>query len=349
MTKIDKLRKAIEKEGAEGVYKRCGESVQGIALAFNLSNREQIKRTLHQAGFTHSSGRAPRDVLRARRFLDELGLEPDPDLFDYLAADTFRANLHTKLRKLFPLSCKTVVLSDLHIPFVKADLVNRALEQDGCDAQIIVLAGDIVDMYALSSFHKDRAIASDKEITVGEKLLRDLGELPAQIVVIRANHERRMEKMLSKVVMATDPSLWNKLREHLNLIAVWQERLAAPNIHLLNHWWVRIGDAAVCHADEFSSVHGKTATNVADWMVAQNMTKRFGVRAVVQAHSHHQSNLRYRGLYCLETGCLCNDMDYLHSGKLGPGKKEGWHRGYVVLDQYGGVTDPNRTRYVVLE
>lgn len=98
---------------------------------------------------------------------------------------------------------KFVVLSDIHFPYqddkaLKA--VYKFLEQHPVDT--IILNGDILDFYDVSSFDKDpeRVNSLQKEIDLAQKFFKKLRQLApnARIVFIKGNHCSRLERYLKK-------------------------------------------------------------------------------------------------------------------------------------------------------
>lgn len=98
---------------------------------------------------------------------------------------------------------KFIVLSDIHFPYqddkaLKA--VYKFLEQHPVDT--IILNGDILDFYDVSSFDKDpeRVNSLQKEIDLAQKFFKKLRQLApnARIVFIKGNHCSRLERYLKK-------------------------------------------------------------------------------------------------------------------------------------------------------
>lgn len=98
---------------------------------------------------------------------------------------------------------KFIVLSDIHFPYqddkaLKA--VYEFLEQHPVDT--IILNGDILDFYDVSSFDKDpaRINSLQKEIDMAQKFFKKLRQLApnARIVFVKGNHCSRLERYLKK-------------------------------------------------------------------------------------------------------------------------------------------------------
>lgn len=241
---------------------------------------------------------------------------------------------------------KVLILNDLHIPYQRLDLVAQALE-DHSDADLCVIAGDLLHAEALSTFAQFNPFPFEREWKLADQMVYEMQRV-LPVVYLRANHERRLEKQVAK--LPADTYAW--VREHLPnlvqaLMSALRERDKNARMEGIYDWFIRLGDAAICHADEYSSIPGRSVCNVKDYLRVNYPRIPWG--SVWQAHTHHVAMLPYQETMCFETGCLCYDADYRRSGKLGPGKKERWQRAYGVLYLKGGKTDWDRSRFVWLE
>lgn len=99
---------------------------------------------------------------------------------------------------------KVVVLSDVHAPYhdkkTYSTMMRFVKDQK---PSMVVLIGDVVDMYSVSRFDKDprRANNLQEEFDVAHRLLRRLREAAgedARIVYIKGNHEERLVSYLKR-------------------------------------------------------------------------------------------------------------------------------------------------------
>jgi len=277
---------------------------------------------------------------------------PDKSIIGYAPWDEQRRKLHKKFLGVR----KAIVLTDLHAPYQDIDLVKEALRRDG-DADLGIWGGDFLTVSAFSSFARYEGTPFETELKVGERLIADACQVVPRWVALMGNHERRLLRHLVERVSADGLNL---VRKHFpNILdilvrAANEKTKRALPIDVMYDWWIMIGDVAICHADEFSQVPGRSATNVWDWL-RNHQKGRYGVwpskpiSAVVQAHTHHLAHMVYQEVHAWETGCLCYDEGYKRMGKLGAGRKEKWQRGYVVLEFDGkGTCDLNASRFVHL-
>lgn len=98
---------------------------------------------------------------------------------------------------------KFVVLSDLHLPYEDKEALKAVYKFLGHnEVNTIILNGDILDMYDVSSFDKDpnRINSLQQELNSAYKFFKKLRELSpkAEIVFIKGNHEDRLERYLKK-------------------------------------------------------------------------------------------------------------------------------------------------------
>lgn len=98
---------------------------------------------------------------------------------------------------------KFVVISDIHYPYQDDKAVKCVLHFiQNNDIDTIILNGDILDFYDVSSFDKepDRINSLQREINITARLFKKLRDIKpkARIVFIKGNHENRLERYLKK-------------------------------------------------------------------------------------------------------------------------------------------------------
>jgi UDP-2,3-diacylglucosamine pyrophosphatase LpxH len=104
-------------------------------------------------------------------------------------------------KKKYKPNQKIVQINDLHIPFhdKKALEVFNLFLKDFKPDQLVI-AGDLLDFYQLSSFDKDpmRRFTIQDEIDVCYEVLKEFKELCPNIHFIKGNHEDRLRRFLWK-------------------------------------------------------------------------------------------------------------------------------------------------------
>jgi predicted phosphodiesterase len=234
---------------------------------------------------------------------------------------------------------KFIVLSDIHFPYHDNKALKAAykfLEQHPINT--IILNGDILDFYDVSSFDKDpaRINSLQKEIDLAQKFFKKLRSIKpdARIVFIGGNHDRdRLERYLKK-----HPELYSL------------DALKLPNLFGLDKFNIefyrdefRLGGLKIIHGDIVRKFSGYTARAELE----KNDTSG------ISGHSHRLSCYYYRTperyLAWYESGCLCRlDPEYIKS----PNWSHGFLYGYVEKDSFAVTPIPivdGKIKCVLLE
>jgi len=245
---------------------------------------------------------------------------------------------------------KILCIADLHIPFDRDDLVYDIVHTHK-DADILVIAGDLLDLYAVSTWPHERVIVLQKEYEIALEYLKVFSKMFKQVVVIRGNHEYRLNRyfhtnlspsvsfMVSKDILARlcNGEIYNNDGEII-------ERLNFKNIYYDNGpeaWFAKIGKTIFVHPMSYSGVEAKTVVTAQEFFM-----EREDIDCIVSAHTHHQAKVLSRSKLCIETGSLCLPLDYEKQGKL---KFKPQDLGYAVLYQDArGNCDFNRSQAVYL-
>lgn len=336
-----KLQELLDKHlgGTRAVAKELGCSPHVIA---NRADKFGLRR--------HYGRTDPSFAQRQRRAEELFGPSLAGQLDGIARWPGFRKQREHIWRKYRGVS-KVIDLTDLHVPYQDIDRVKEALARDG-DADVAVIGGDMFHFEALSPFKVKIPIPIEREWTEGVRLVEHLTEM-LPVVMILANHENRLAKAIGTLPLPALELLADKTPTLVQLLrgAIRGGKQENARFDGIAHWWVAIGDAVIAHADHFSQIHGRSVTNVADYFRVQKgkIWPRHPIRVVVQGHTHHQADIRYQGVKCIETGCLCRDQDWVHAGKMGAEKKETWQVGYAVLELKDGRADWNKCRYVALD
>lgn len=221
---------------------------------------------------------------------------------------------------------KTLIISDLHIPYQDKRALDTALHY-GMRRKVdsVILNGDILDIYQLSKYDK----LHDKGKIVDEiKMARELFALlrtcfpKADIYFKKGNHEERWVKYFfdkAKELYGLDDFLLEKIIhcDKYGVIPIEDKRL------------VLLGDLPVLHGHEF---------NGGGEHIAAGMLRKAG-RDVIGGHRHQtQESVRKilggRYITAYSVGCLCD---------LTPGYASinQWNHGCAVVETFS-----NREFYV---
>jgi len=241
---------------------------------------------------------------------------------------------------------KILTLSDFHIPFDRDDLVLDIIEEHK-DADILVVNGDMLDLYAVSTWPKEKSVVLRKEYNIALEYLKIFSKMFPSVVVTRGNHEYRLNRYFHSNVSKSVSFMVNV--EILGRLVNGEEYDNEGNIvkkHDFSNvyydngpeaWFCKIGKTMFLHPQAFSKVEGKTAVQAQEYFM-----EREDVDCIVVAHTHHQAWVPTRGKLCIEQGCLCVPLDYEKQGKL---RYKAMVLGYAVVYQdKDGNCDINRSR-----
>lgn len=216
---------------------------------------------------------------------------------------------------------KFIVMSDIHFPYQDNKAIKAALNFIKTNpVDTIILNGDILDFYDVSSFDKDpaRINSLQEEINLAQKFFKKLRDLlpNGRIVFIAGNHDGdRLERYLKK-----HPELYS-------LDALKLPNLLGLDKHNIEFYRdeFRLGSLKIIHGDIVRKFSGYTARAELEKHDTSG----------ISGHSHRLSCYYYRTperyLAWYECGCLCQlNPEYIKS----PNWSQGFLYGYVEKDSF---------------
>lgn len=246
---------------------------------------------------------------------------------------------------------KILSISDFHIPFDRDDLITKAIN-DHRDADILVVNGDMLELYAVSSWPKERRVALEHEYEIAIEYLKAFSSIFPHVVITRGNHEFRLQRYMNKNI--TEEVSFMVSKDILTRLAngeVWKngnivEKLDFDNVHYdgdaQEAWQIQIGKTIFMHPKNWSAVEAKIAVKGGAMWAQRNGD----VDCIVAAHTHKQGKVISRGKLCIEQGCLCAPLDYSKSGSLNFTPQD---LGYAVIYQDSqGNCDFNQSGFVFM-
>lgn len=247
---------------------------------------------------------------------------------------------------------KILCLSDFHIPFDLEDLIHDAVKKHK-DADILVVNGDLLDLYAISTWPKEKAVVLRKEYDIAMEYMKIFSKTFPRVILVQGNHEFRLNRYFHSNVSPSISFLVNK--EILGRIANGEvydvdgnilKKLNFDNVRYdggPEAWFFQIGKTMFLHPKSYSKVAAKTSVQAWDYF-----KDREDIDCVVVSHTHHLSKVIAPGdRLCIEQGCLCAPMDYAKQGKLSYTPQS---QGYCVIYQdEEGNTDFNKSSFVAIE
>lgn len=270
---------------------------------------------------------------------DKYGLAIDKDTIRWHAVRKFKSKNRNERKSLTAPAAtksstgdnKVLILSDLHIPYVRNDILE--IINNNRDAKTIIFNGDIVDCGEISVFSNLKTTSLSDEMVCAHKFLSEINNLVPNTkkILINGNHEERWMKYMSKAgdVLPTLHSS-NILKEIVSGFTVYDHKKnlkiqCSPleNYQVIDKWYYQIGDLIVCHPVSFSKIECRTAVNAADYFSKLG----FNFSTVVVGHTHRQGMVMRNGILAVEQGCLCEQMNYTDKGNL---LFSPWNNGYYI-------------------
>lgn len=214
-----------------------------------------------------------------------------------------------------------LVLSDIHIPYHDMDSISTALEWGlNNDIDCIILNGDIMDCYPVSSFIKEVGMPSlREEIEMTQAFFSYLRELFPIIPIYYklGNHEERVRNYLLR--NAKEFSDVESLKFE-NLL-----RLESFGIKLVNREIIKLGKLNVLHGHEMGESVFSPVNPARGMFLKAKSSTLFGHNHQVSHHSENNINGESTGVWSM--GCLCTlSPDYR------PYAYTKWSHGFACVD-----------------
>lgn len=240
-----------------------------------------------------------------------------------------------KPRKVYRLpEGKTLVLSDVHIPYHNEVSLNAALEfADEYQPENILLNGDTIDFYAISRWEKDpevRNLPSELERTRAF-LMHLRSRFPMAVIIWKnGNHEERWEKYL-----------WNKAPELCGV-----EDFELKKILRFDEYGIEFvhGRQKVKAGKHLTIIHGHEIPGAFDPVnFARTLCVKLKVCAMAghkhktSAHTEKTADNKY--ITCWSTGCM-EDMhpDYMPINS--------WNHGFATIELAANDFNVNNYRII---
>lgn len=260
---------------------------------------------------------------------------------EYLTGDTLvQKNTETLNRILNKSKRKILVISDIHLPFVDEEKLQKAVDLNRT-ADMVVIAGDLLDGYSISRWRKELDVPFQQEIDHGLRFLEYLANTFPWVRIIHGNHDDRAMKMIRD---ALPPALLFLVdSDPLNFITRPFE-----NVEYVDNWYTQIGDCVIAHQERSSSYEGRPAVLLSDFFETKGWQRRLGmdeIRTYITGHTHQVAATYKEDRKFIEVGCMAKIMNYALDSKavMRPPLN-----GFVTLIQNDGLSDFNETREYIL-
>lgn len=246
---------------------------------------------------------------------------------------------------------KVLVISDLHIPYHRNDLLD-IVDKHSDEISMIVFNGDIIDCKPISKYVELGRGSLIDEMAACHEILKQIDDMTPNVpkIMVLGNHEARMSKYMS-----SNPSELNNLHtsnvlkeivegfkkvDHEKGQVTYYSNL--KNFQVLDTWYYVDNGCIYCHPISFSKVPARTAYNAVEYFVRNG----FDFDTCLVAHTHHYGACKNLGKYTVETGSLCQPQPYASTGKLAYIPQDS---GYHVAVFKDGKYDVNLSRNYLLE
>jgi predicted phosphodiesterase len=252
---------------------------------------------------------------------------PDKDnsLFRFEAGDKQREELRQYIENKYKgREVDILNLSDLHIPFTMYKEVDR-ITRENLDADIVLINGDLFDLFAVSKFAKDKEVALRRELLEGRQFLEFLSKNFEDVIIVEGNHERRLRSFIKNMIPVDMQFLFPD--DVLQMVVSGEVIKKKPlkNVHVVGSWWLKIFDVIFAHPDNYSNANLKTVQNTSEYF---SIVMNVWHRVCIIGHTHRAGWIMNGEVKQIETGCLCFDMDY-HRGSNFTRNK--WTRAYTTI------------------
>lgn len=203
------------------------------------------------------------------------------------------------------------VASDLHVPFQDNSAVEAFVNYiSDVQPSVIVLNGDVVDMYMLSRFAKGEGRNPMAEIEEARDILTDIRMAcpESKVYYVIGNHEQRLEK----TILAKAPELASLIEDVFSIFKLEEIGIQGCGSLTIN--------------DSFVLKHGTLLGNKSGLSAIKEMENAYMSGATGHTHRLAKYIARKAGrkFIWLETGCLCSmQPEYM----LNPN----WQQGFGMI------------------
>ncbi len=249
----------------------------------------------------------------------------DERLYSHEEADRQRNELTEYFNQKYKgKTVKILNIADLHIPFTDYKTVTKVLKEHG-DADILMINGDLLDLFSVSKYAKDQEVALKREIEEGRDFLEYVSKRFKDVVITDGNHERRLKHYVTNMIPSDMQFLFPQ--EILKVVVSGEVLKKKPlkNVHVVGSWWIKLFDVIFAHPDNYSAANLKTVQNTSEHFL---LVKNIHHRMCIIGHTHRAGWLVAGEVKLMETGCLCFEMDYHNGSKFTRTK---WVKAYSVV------------------
>jgi predicted phosphodiesterase len=317
----------IQQELARNGYSRSVKAIinKVYEVRSGRNRSANVKKSLPLSDTASADGTAIQAIAKARDAAT-LGL-----------AHWHAENSRTKLTR----ATKILSLSDLHFPFFYADAIEHALAAHA-DADIVVINGDLLEVDMASKYPRQKTILLKYEYKLGLDFLRRLAEEFPRVVVVKGNHEYRLDRYFQSRIepgmnfIVEGDILWRMCEGYgFDEAGNFEKQYDLSNVSYsrgLTNWFVQIGQCIFCHPWRTSSLSIKSVEIAHQWFSERG----FSYQAIMMGHTHRLGKHITAGKLLIEQGCLCVPLEYAARADIRY-RPTTFGYGVVILDKHGNV------------
>lgn len=252
---------------------------------------------------------------------------------------------------------KCLIVNDIHLPFERDDVLEIVRENRNVD--YIIIGGDMIDCVSCTSFDTMNRPSVEEELVYAYEFIGKINNIidptKTKIIAIEGNHEARYKKNIIRMIekqmqSLLNPALLSMLSDGFDVYPKGKKVTYKPieNFEYVDNWYVRLFDnLIVAHPLNFSNVGAKVSEQISEYMLNYDVFDKGDM--IIFGHTHKFSmvkNNRRQGVFVVENGCLCRNMDYASVGKLSFTQQ---NYGYTILEfNDGEKIDINDVKFIHL-
>ena len=253
----------------------------------------------------------------------------------------------------------TLVISDIHSPFYRTDLIARIISEYGIGSKNpckrLVINADLFDCYSISRFMVTKNVNIVDEFLSTIALMNLLSNSFPEIILTTGNHEQRVFSYFMNHGVGIDKMFlvnydWVKYIQSLfTNVKVAKNIIGNTRVgkHEQSHCFA-LGDCAIGHFEISGSGPLAAAKKMQEWINKwRNYVPELAkCKLILQGHVHTLGRYEIDGgdITIGETGCMCSIQEYAvkADAKYSP-SINGWWEVY----QTNGITDRNKSKYII--
>ena len=242
---------------------------------------------------------------------------------------------------------RILCISDMHIPFNRD--IKEFFKYKG-KVDTLVLNGDIIDNYSMSSFTKMYRLSLVEELIQARELLIELIEeiKPKKVTVVTGNHEIRLGKKIADKIGSdlldlmprdalaflfdTGFNYYDRIKKCKTVYTPIDEEVDCE-INYVGNFWAKEGKTIFVHPQAFKGTTLGTVGKAYDYFTA--IGEDF--QSIIMAHTHKLGMYVMNDKYLYEQGTCANlnHMDYQDLKLPKSSQVNGYM--YIVQDKDGNL------------